>query len=165
MLGALGDAGEPAVLTLRQLTRDPPRLALAGQVLSVCENPVVVAAAADRLGADAAPLVCTSGQPGAAVMALLIAAHRAGATLRHHGDFDWGGLRIGNVLFARLPVTPWRFDTAAYLRVATGGRPLSGVPVAAAWDPDLAEALHRHGWAVEEERVLDDLLSDLGTGR
>lgn len=162
MLGALGEVGEPAVLTLRQLSRDPPRLALAGRVVSVCENPVVVAAAAERLGPGCAPLVCTSGQPGAAVMALLTAAHLAGATLRYHGDFDWGGLRIANVLFARLPCIPWRFDTASYRRVADGGSHLlTGIPVAAGWDPDLDEAMHRHGWAVEEERVLDELVADL----
>ncbi|MBN9096624.1 MAG: TIGR02679 family protein [Pseudonocardia sp.] len=161
MIGALSDAGEPAVLTLRQLTRDMPRLAMSGCVVSVCENPVVVAAVADQLGPRSSPLICTSGQPGAAVMALLIAADRAGATLRYHGDFDWGGLRIGNVLFRRLPFAPWRFDAASYRRVAAGGHPLAGTPVAASWDPDLDGVMHRHGWAVEEERVLDELLADL----
>ncbi len=34
----------------------------------------------------------------------------AGAQLLHHADFDWGGIRIGNVLHTRLPVSPWRFD-------------------------------------------------------
>jgi uncharacterized protein (TIGR02679 family) len=162
-LGALREAGEPAVLTLRQLTRDPPQLPLRGVRLSVCENPVVVAEAAERLGPATAPLVCTSGHPGAAATALLRAVVGAGATLRHHGDFDWGGLRIANVLFGRLPCTPWRFDTAAYrAAVATGpGRALTGTPAEAVWDAALGTAMREAGHAVEEERVVDELVADL----
>lgn len=163
-LGLPGDSdGEPVVLTLRRLTRHPPRLDLAGQTVSICENPVVVAEAADRLGPAAAPLVCAGGQPGAAVMVLLRLAVDAGATLRFHGDFDWGGLRIGNVLFGRLPVRPWRFDAAGY-RAALDrgpGGPLRGIPVEASWDPGLGAAMRLAGSAVEEERVLDDLIGDL----
>lgn len=156
-------ADEPVVLTLRRLTRSPPRLDLTGRTVSVCENPVVVAEAADRLGPAAAPLVCAGGQPGAAVMALLRLAVGAGAALRFHGDFDWGGLRIGNVLSARLPIVPWRFDAGAYraaLDLGPGG-PLRGSPVEASWDPHLADAMRHAGHAVEEERVLDDLIADL----
>jgi uncharacterized protein (TIGR02679 family) len=163
MLGALAEAGEPAVLTLRQLTRDPPRLPLAGLVVSVCENPVVVAEAAERLGAAAPPVVCVSGQPGAAATTLLRACSAAGAGLRYHGDFDWGGLRIANLLFARLPLAPWRYDAAAY-RAALGtgdGRGLAGVPTEASWDPDLAAAMREAGLVVEEERVVDELVADL----
>ncbi|WP_300010826.1 TIGR02679 family protein [Pseudonocardia sp.] len=164
-LGLPGDAHdpEPVVLTLRRLSRRPPRLDLAGRTLSVCENPVVVAEAADRLGPAAAPLVCVSGQPGAAAITLLRLAVDAGATLRFHGDFDWGGVRIGNVLCARLPVGPWRFDAASYraaLERGPGG-PLRGTPAEASWDPLLADAMRRAGSAVEEERVLDDLVGDL----
>jgi uncharacterized protein (TIGR02679 family) len=163
-LGAFAEAGEPAVLTLRQLTRDPPRPALRGVVVSVCENPVVVAEAAEQLGPACSPLVCTGGHPGAAVMALLRATVAAGARLRYHGDFDWGGLRIANVLFDRLPCTPWRFDTAAY-RAAVGngtGRVLIGTPTTAMWDTRLGDAMREVGRAVEEERVTDDLAADLG---
>jgi uncharacterized protein (TIGR02679 family) len=161
VLGALAEAGEPAVLTLRQLTRDPPRLRV--HEVFVCENPVIVAEAADRLGTSASALVCTSGHPGAAVMALLRAAVAAGATLRYHGDFDWGGLRVANVVFGRVPCAPWRFDTAAYRSsLADGtGRALTGAPAEAAWDADLGAAMRAAGRAVEEERVVDDLLGDL----
>lgn len=164
-LAAHADAGEPAVLTLRQLTRHPSAWRLAGHTVSVCENPVVVAEAADRLGPASAPLVCVGGQPGAAAMALLRAAVAAGARLRYHGDFDWGGLRIGNVLFGRLPIGPWRYDTASYHAAVTlgPGRTLTGVPVDASWDAELGEAMRREGHAVEEERVLDDLVADLAT--
>ena len=162
-LAALRSAGQPAVLTLRQLVRDPPRCAVAGAVVSVCENPVVVSVAADRLGAGCAPLVCTSGQPSAAVLHLLRLLSAAGGRLRFHGDFDWGGLRIGNVLCDRLPVTPWRYDTAAYTSLAAAGvgRALHGTPVEAAWDAALSGAMQGAGLRVEEELVLDDLVADL----
>lgn len=162
MLAAM--TGEPAILTLRQLVRDPPRWDLTGTVVSICENPVVVAEAAERLGARSGPLVCTAGQPGAAVMTVLRRLSAAGATLRHHGDFDWGGLRIANLLFARLQVRPWRYDAATYRWWTASdrrGRPLRGTPVEASWDPALTQAMERAGRSVEEERVLDPLLADL----
>jgi uncharacterized protein (TIGR02679 family) len=162
MLADLREAGEPAVLTLRQLRR-PPRWSGSATTVSICENPVVMAEAADRLGAAAGPLVCISGQPGVAAMTLLRGLAESGARLRYHGDFDWGGLRIGNVVFGRLPVEPWRLDATAYRSAAAhgAGRPLAGEPVACAWDAELAKEMRRTGHAVEEERVLDDLLADL----
>ena len=153
-------AGQPAVLTLRQLVHTPPRLSLAGQTVSVCENPVVLSVAADRLGSGCAPLVCTNGQPGTAVMRLLGLLADSGARLRYHGDFDWGGLRIANLIFRRLPATPWRFSTGSYLAAQTG-RPLTGTPVDATWDPELAPAMTARDLAVEEEHVLDVLIADL----
>ena len=83
--------------------------------------------------------------------------------MRYHGDFDWGGLRIANVLFGRLPCSPWRFDTAAYrAAVATGpGRALTGAGTEAVWDSGLGAAMREAGRAVEEERVVDDLVADL----
>lgn len=165
ILAAGSAAGEPVALTLRQLVRDPPRWpeGLRGRVVHVCENPVVLALAADRLGAACSPLLCTNGQPGAAVMVLLRALVAGGARLVHHGDFDWGGVRIGNVLHARLPIEPWRFDSAAYERAVarTPGPPLRGPETPAAWDPQLAVAMRRVGRAVEEESVIDDLMTDL----
>lgn len=165
ILAAGSDAGEPAALTLRQLVRDPPRWPahLRARVVHVCENPVVLALAADRLGVACPPLLCTNGQPGAAVMVLLRTLVAAGARVVHHGDFDWGGVRIGNVLHARLPIEPWRFDRSAYERAVlrTPGPPLRGPQAPAAWDPQLAVAMRRVGRAVEEESVIDDLLTDL----
>ena len=170
ILRAARGTGQPVWLTLRQLVRDPPRWAaasggsLAGQTVHICENPVIVALAADRVGAECLPLVCTSGQPGAATMLLLRALVAAGAQLAHHGDFDWGGVRIGNVLHARLPLVPWRFDTEAYIRAAdsvTSPQPLIGVPVPASWDPRLGETMRRAGRRIEEELVLEELLADL----
>ncbi|GAB2859240.1 hypothetical protein GCM10027200_69520 [Lentzea nigeriaca] len=151
--------GQPVHLTLRQLVRDPPRLAALD--VFVCENPVVLAAAADHLGPSCPPLVCTSGQPSAAVMHLLRLIVSARGTLRYHGDFDWGGVRIANVLHDRVPFTSWRFDTASYLAAGDVGRPLTGTPVEARWDPALAPAMSHAGRRIEEELLLDDLLDDL----
>jgi uncharacterized protein (TIGR02679 family) len=163
-LGAVAESGQPAVLTLRQLVTDPPRLRLAGHVVSVCENPVVVGAAANQLGARCAPLICTHGQPGAAVMVLLRTLAESGAELRYHGDFDWGGLRIGNTIFDRTPARPWRFRTVDYRTAAArwAGRHLAGVPTPATWDTDLKAAMSDIGTAVDEEHVIDDLVGDLG---
>jgi uncharacterized protein (TIGR02679 family) len=160
-LTALHSTGQPVVLTLRQLVRDPPRLT--SQLVSVCENPVVVSTAADLLGPACRPLICTNGQPGAAVMLLLRQLASAGATLRYHGDFDWGGLRIANVLFDRLPIHPWHFDTPSYRTAARRhpGHDLTGTPTEALWDPDLATAMTELRVKVEEEHLLDDLVDDL----
>jgi uncharacterized protein (TIGR02679 family) len=89
------ESGQPLRLTLRQLVRDMPnwastsRQGLSGQTVYICENPAVVAVAADRLGSECAPLVCTNGQPGVATMLLLWALGASGARLVHHSDFDW----------------------------------------------------------------------------
>lgn len=159
-LAAWREAGQPVVLTLRQLVRDPPRLATPD--VFVCENPVVVTAAADRLGVDCVPLVCTGGQPGAAATHLLRRLAASGARLRYHCDFDWGGLRIGNVLMQRIPAAPWRFRTPDYLAAAVHGRTLTGTPTVASWDDRLGATMTGTGVAVEEEQVIDDLLTDLG---
>jgi uncharacterized protein (TIGR02679 family) len=162
-LGEMGRAGQPMVLTMRQLVRDPPMPDLRGRTVSVAENPVVISAAADRLGAASPALVCTNGQPSVAVLHLLRLVVTAGATLRYHGDFDWGGVRIGNVVFGRLPVLPWRFDAACYSAAVSAGigRELAGRPVAASWDETLADRMARCRIRVDEELVLDDLLADL----
>ena len=85
----------------------------------------------------------------------------AGAQLMHHGDFDWGGIRIGNVLHRRVPIVPWQFDRGAYVRAVAACRSassLAGAPVVASWDPQLGEAMQREGRRIEEELVADDLL-------
>ena len=163
LLAAARAGGEPLWLTLRQLVRTPPRWQGIDAVL-VVENPSVIALAADVLGARAAPIVCTNGQPRAAAMVLLHSLAAAGARLRHHGDFDWGGLTIGNFLHGRLPVESWEFDRDAYLRAVAihpHAAPLSGSPVEACWDPRLAESMLDAGRQIEEELVADELLEPL----
>lgn len=157
------DEGEPAVLTLRQLTRHPPRTAPA--LVHVCENPAVLATAAETLGVASPPLVCLQGQASAAAVALLRHLHAHGTTLHYHGDFDWGGLRIASALLRRVPWHPWRYTAADYrtaVAAAPLASPLTGTPTTAAWDPDLPAALTEIGVRIEEEMVLDDLLADLG---
>ncbi|MBB4934756.1 uncharacterized protein (TIGR02679 family) [Lipingzhangella halophila] len=164
-LAALREAGQPAVLTLRQLVQTPARPLPNGTVVRVCENPAVVSAAADYLGAGCLPLVCTQGQPGTAVLTLLRQLGAAGAELRYHGDFDWGGVRIANTLLRRVPWRPWRYSAADYRAAvrAAPGTPLMGTPLTAAWDATLTEAMNEVGTRVEEEAVLNDLLGDLST--
>ncbi len=164
-LAALASSGEPAVLTLRQVVADD--LGTVPSVVHVCENPAVVSAAADLLGVRTAPLVCLQGQPGAAAVTLLRRLHHGGATLRYHGDFDWGGVTIARTLGSQVAWTPWRFGTADYL-AALERRGRSGALAAllgraqeTPWDPALREAMIEHGVGVEEELVLEEMLEDL----
>lgn len=154
-------AGEPACLTLRQLRRHSAAIK-AGRVY-LCENPVVIAAAADDLGPDCPALVCVNGQPKAAVWRLLTLLQEGGATFLYHGDFDWGGVDIATSLHARVGFIPWRFTTADYL-AAPAGRPLGGRPRATPWDPSLSVSMINRAVRVEEELVIDDLVTDLSAG-
>lgn len=161
----LAGAGEPSVLTLRSLARHTLVPAVpTGETVHVCENPAVLSAAADTLGSACPPLVCLQGQPSAAALALLRGLSAQGAGLRYHGDFDWGGVRIATALRRSVPWQPWRY-TAGHYRAAlaqmTDPPRLTGSPAATAWDPPLAAALAEGGVRVEEEAVLDDLLTDL----
>jgi len=162
ILAVHADAAEPCRLSARLLVRDPPRFdpGWTGPLVHVCENPSVVAAAADRLGARSAPLVCTEGQPATAVRLLLDRLTRAGIRLAYHGDFDWGGLHVANVVFRRHDALPWRFTALDYAGLQ-GALPLRGSPVAASWDALLEPELRRAGHAVHEEQVVEDVLADL----
>lgn len=160
VLAAARASGEPVWLTLRQLVRGPPQWHGVDSVL-VVENPSVVALAAE---VRSPPIVCTNGQPRAATMVLLRSLAAAGVPLRHHGDFDWGGLTIGNVLHRRLPVEPYQFDRDAYLRAVAlhpHAAPLTGSPTSASWDPGLADAMREAGRRIEQELVASDLLESL----
>jgi uncharacterized protein (TIGR02679 family) len=167
ILAIARSAGEPCVLTLRQLRRHEQPLASTGLV-HVCENPVVVAAAADELGPSCPPLICVAGRPSAAAWRLLDLLAAGGASFAYHGDFDWGGISIAAAVHERLAVRPWRFDAAAYesaVAATSATAALSGRPAATPWDPELAEAMRRHAVRVEEELVLPDLLADLAEAR
>lgn len=164
ILAAARDGGEPCVLTLRQLARGDCILGSAGLPVRVCENPAVVAAAASALGPDCPPLVCVEGNVSVAARTLLGRLVGSGSRLAYHGDFDWGGVRIAADVL-RLPgAVPWRYDTTAYLAAVERGlgSPLTtGAPSATPWDPPLREAIERHRTRVEEELLLDELLTDL----
>ena len=161
------DAGEPFRMTLRAL-RDNPLAAVTDEV-SICENPAVLEAGADRWAADCRPIICTEGQPSVACRQILRILNEAGARLRYHGDFDWGGVRIANGLFREFPaLTPWRYDVAEYERLATdpmGGFILQGNPVDAVWDPFLRPLMERERRGYHEELSLADLIDDLKPGK
>ena len=158
-------AGEPLHLSLRRLLRRPPAWAVTGCDVFVCENPNIVAIAADCLGSTCAPLVCTDGMPSAAQQTLLAQLAAAGARLRFHGDFDWAGLIIGNFVMREFGAEPWRFKTADYLAAASkhGIALRGGKSAVAQWDDRLAGAMADRGVVVHEEGVADMLMMDLAT--
>jgi uncharacterized protein (TIGR02679 family) len=157
--------GEPSYLSLRSLLRSPPSWDVAGRRVFVCENPNLVAIAADRWGRDCAPMVCTEGMPAAAQRTLLSQLALARARLRYHGDFDWPGLRIGNHVMREHGAVSWRFDEIDYIaavRTAPGlTQRLEGNAVEASWDETLTAAMREHGVAIAEEGMAAALLSDL----
>jgi uncharacterized protein (TIGR02679 family) len=158
-------AGEPLHLSLRRLLRRPPAWFVSARDVFVCENPDIVAIAADRFGSTCAPLVCTDGMPSAAQQTLLAQLAVGGARLRYHGDFDWGGVTIGNFVMREFGAEPWRFGTTDYLAAtAKHGVPLrAGRAVVAQWDDRLAGAMADRGVVVHEEGVAEILMMDLAT--
>jgi uncharacterized protein (TIGR02679 family) len=152
-------------LTMRDLRRIEWRLP-PGTEIFVCENPRVVEAAADA--GCRRPLVCTSGNPSTTVLAVLDALTAAGARLAYRGDFDWPGIAMANRILIRYNARPWRMaavDYEQHVRAArdraTPLQPLSGQPVVAEWDPELAPAMEALGVGVQEESALELLLTDL----
>ncbi len=159
------NAGEPVRITLRELERHSLSVPT-GMRVHVCENPAVVATAADRLAGACPPLVCTDGVPSVAVWALLKTLRRGGAKICFHCDFDWGGIRIGEQLVERVSAIPWMFTCEEYERNVQEGLDLpalTGPPSAASWDPGLTRAMQRSGRALLEEHVIDALLEDLSS--
>lgn len=159
-------AGEPCRTSIRQLLRDAPRFESAsiGPCVYVCENPTVVSAVANRLGSRSRPLVCIEGQPKTAATILLRSLATAGVQLKYHGDFDWSGIQIANLIVNRHGAKTWHFGAEAYAR-HTSGTKLVGTPVQACWDERLTAAMLAAGRAIHEEQVLPDLLDDLATVR
>jgi uncharacterized protein (TIGR02679 family) len=158
-------AGEPAYLSLRRLLRSPPAWSVQGRMVFVCENPNLLALAADRLGPRCAPLVCTEGMPAAAQRTLLWQLAAAGATLHYHGDFDWPGLRIAGQVLREHGARPWRLAAVDYLaavaRAPRPGRALEDAAVATPWDAALAAAMRQERLAIDEEALAETLLADL----
>ena len=159
ILGAARRHGQPLHLNLRALLQAGGGWPVRGVDIYVCENPAVIAAAADVLGASCPPLVCTEGMPAAAQRILLRQLADSGAALHYHGDFDWPGIRIGNIVIGRLKARPWRFCAADY--APRQGRVLVGLPATAGWDADLTDKMTATGLVLEEEGVEDCLLADL----
>jgi uncharacterized protein (TIGR02679 family) len=158
ILLACADAGEAAVLTLRQLRASPE---LTSPDAWVFENPSVIALALARFGDRCPPIVCTSGWPSSAGILLLRTLNAAGTRLHYHGDFDGEGLRIAANVVARTGALPWRMGSADYLAAVADGPPVGRV-TDVPWDADLAGHLVRVGTTVPEERVAPALLDEIG---
>lgn len=157
------DAGHAVSVTLDQLSgstdvRQP------FPVVHVVENPSVLALAQRRLGTEAPPLVCVSGWPNSAAVALLRRLGEGGARVRYHGDFDGEGLRIAAHVMARTGAVPWRMSTSDYLgalREAGTVGPGPGRMSPAPWDAELSDLIGERGVAVPEEWMADLLVDDL----
>ena len=76
-LRASASGGEPRVVTLRELRGI--ELLACGPIVWTCENPDVVAAAADALGPACPPLICTGGWPSTACLRLAPCDRRLGS--------------------------------------------------------------------------------------
>lgn len=157
--------GNHVVLTLGQIQAASLEWHAVGTCLT-CENPAIVRTAERRLGAACPPLVCTEGWPSEAARLLLRALRAAGWQIRHHGDFDLGGIAILQQLAAELGAESWHFDVDAYERslAAHASRELPRLPDGrhAAADP-LESALRAQRLIICEELVADELLDDLAT--
>jgi uncharacterized protein (TIGR02679 family) len=172
VLGVPGWPPEPLRLTLRQVTgwlpHGPHDASADALGVFACENPAVVAAAADAFGHRAPPVVCVEGMPSTAAVMLLEGLTAGGGAIHYHGDFDWRGLAIASVVFRKLPrARPWRYGAIHYQQAVGAGlgtMPLWGKPQSTVWDPPLAAAMAVAGVAIYEEQVLPDLLTDLASG-
>ncbi len=162
--GRWADAGVPLPVPLAAVQAEVWRVA-PGTLVSVCENPLVLAAAG-----TGATMVGVEGRPRLAATLLLQALATSGARLRYHGDFGAGGISIANGVIGELGAEPWRMGVGDY-RAALAGtaaerlRPLRGAVPEACWEPQLAAVVRAAGVEVEEELVLDLLLGDLDTER
>lgn len=168
--GRAGDpSGEPAYLSLRALMRVRREWDVASRDVYVCENPNLIAIAADSLGPQCAPLVCTDGMPAAAQRALLSQLALAGARLHYHGDFDWPGIVIANTVIELFGAVPWRFGAADYSAAldeeGVETRPLAGAASEARWDSALTAAMQARRRAIDEEALAARLMQDLDTCR
>lgn len=150
-------AGEPLVWTLSMVRRWPIRRW--PQRVLVVENPAVLSVAAlERFDGT---VICSSGRPSTAVLALVRDAVAAGARVDAHADFDQGGFGVLSDLVAA-GACPWRMGAADYLAVAdrsTVVAPGASRAVSTPWDPDLAVRFAELGRVVFEEQLLDRLLA------
>ena len=162
-LNEAADEGIPFPVTVDMLSRGT--LTNTSSAVYVCENVAVLTAAARTLGANCATLICTDGQPSAAVHRLLASA-APGTAIRWRADFDWAGVHMVARAITRYDAAPWRMDIDAYRHAldARNSEPLKGHPTDSPWEPELAAALRDSGRAVMEERLIPDLLTDLRLG-
>ena len=156
------DAGEPYRISTRQLLRSGLQFTRSslGPKVYVCENPTIVAAVANVLGSKSAPLISIEGQPKTSAHILLLQLRRAGIEILYHGDFDWPGIQIANLVIQRYGARPWRLRAEDY-KNSPAGIALRGTRVCSCWDPNLTEEMIRRQSAIHEEAVLALLMKDL----
>jgi uncharacterized protein (TIGR02679 family) len=157
--------GMPARLTFRHLRLYPPTFELPSNAedsrIFVCENPSILAEAANCIGAKCPPMVCVEGHPSLACWLLLEQLRSREFQLAYHGDFDWGGIRIANKLYAAFGFEPWRFTSTSHRIRSNHHRKLRPPESEARWDSTLSEAIRRAGVSVEEESAIEELIADL----
>lgn len=155
--------GEPLWLTLRALGG---AWSTQAHTVFVCENPTVVEAAADKLGASCPPLVCTDGIASGAAVELLTGLTRAGCQLNLRADVDPAGFTIVAQALAVAPTAHlWRFDTSTYSE-ALGFAPAKTTSRSTTEALDqLRDAFRIHQIPLHEEQVLDKILNDLAQWR
>lgn len=157
--------GMPARLTFRHLRLHPPTFRLPpndrDSRIYVCENPSILAEAANRIGANCPPMVCVEGHSSLACWVLLEQLCSRKFQLAYHGDFDWGGIRIANKLYAAFGFEPWRFTSTSHSIRSKHHRKLRPPESEARWDRTLSETIRRSGVSVEEESAIDELIADL----
>lgn len=155
--------GEPVWLTLRSLSGD--WTAAAGATVFVCENPTIAEAAADALGPDCPPLVCTDGIASGAALDLIGGLANTGCSIMVRADIDAAGFTVVDQVLSVAPnARLWRFDAQIY--AAAHGLPLPG-DVPAGTDLAIVQlrgAYGDHQVPLHEEQILDALLTDLRDG-
>lgn len=153
---------EPVHLSLRLLMRHPLSHdpVLAGRDVYACENPTIVALAANALGERCAPLICVNGQFATPSLILLRQLRAAGARVHYHGDFDPAGVAIARRAMVEGGAVPWRFRAEDYQSASKGIR-FPGKPGHTPWDPTLRTMMESVQRVVHEEVVASQLLDDL----
>ena len=158
--------GEPIRLTARQIDRKENDFAVQGRTIFVCENPTIVAAAANALRGDCPPMICIDGWATTPSLLLLRRLEQDGARLKYQGDGDWAGISIAAELRRHVAVTPWRLTSEQLPLLADRpGPPLIGQCVETPWDTPLSKILSQRGRALHEEVMLDVLIEDLRAAR
>jgi hypothetical protein len=142
-------------LPWREVIQLPPE----SRSVLLLENPAVFEALLDA--GSSQPMLCSSGQPSAACIALL---DRLEGQIYFAADFDLGGLRIARRIQNRYPqqFTPWHFDAAAYQMALerSGGFALTGALTAPLEPfqnhfPELVRLMQHTGRGAHQEALLE----------
>jgi uncharacterized protein (TIGR02679 family) len=150
--------GSHVVLTYGQLSAAALEWP-AGLPCFSCENPSVLIAAEQTLGAGCPPLVCTGGRPSDAVRRLYEAIASAGGGIRHHGDPDEAGVQILRDLQLRYGAQPWRVDVDSWHPQCARLSATSPAP------ENLTVEKVSGDRALPEELVIGELIDDLRAHR